>query len=182
MTSKATKQYYNDIKQITVIRTWSWEELEIDKTPEEFNFIYENALNSGTSGVFISSAQRFLNFKSIETFYWKRVRLSLGEPKRELKLYEMWSEAKKILLEKNPEKYYLLEREDQERRQKLQKVIAPILEKTFESRKKKFLESRENILKDLERRELYFGLASTKKKLEEYLILKNKEKLKDLKK
>lgn len=181
MTIKATKQNFNNIKQVTIIKTWSWEELEIDKTPEEFNFLYENALNSWVSWIFISSEQRFLNFKSIETFYWKKEKILLEEPKT-LRLYELWSEEKRILLEKNPEKYYEMEKQDKERRQKLQEVITPILEKSFENRKKKFLLEREKILKDLEKREIKFGLESSKKKLEEFKILKNKQKILELKK
>lgn len=182
MIIKATKQSFNDIKHVTIIKTWAWEELEIDKTPEEFNFIYENALNSWVAGIYLTSAERFLNFKSIETFYGKRKRLELPEAIRMPRLYEMWSEEKRILLEKNPEKYYEMERQDEERKQKNQEVITPILEKSFENRKKKFLLEREKILKDLEKREIKFGLESSKKKLEEFKILKNKQKILEMRK
>lgn len=181
MTSKTTKQDYNNIRHFTIIKTWNWEEIEIDRTPEEFNNFYENALNAWIAGFFIKSKDIFLNFKSIESFYWKREKLELPEPKV-LRLYEMWSEEKRILLEKNPEKYYELERQDEERRKNLKKVLAPILEKSFENRKKRFLEEREKILKDLEKRELKFWLESTRKKLEEFKILKNKQKILELKK
>lgn len=181
MTNKTTKQDYNNIKHVTIIKTWSWQEFEIDKSVSEFNIFYENALNNWIEWVFISSAGIYLKFKSIESFYWKMVRLELPEPYNP-RFYELWSEERRILLEKNPEKYYEMEKQDEERRQKIQEVIAPILEKTFENRKKKFLFEREKILKDLEKRELKFGLESSKKKLEEFKILENKQKILEMKK
>lgn len=181
MTNKATRQSFNNIKHVTIIKTWSWQEFEIDKSVSEFNIFYENALNNWIEWVFISSLGTYLKFKSIESFYWKMVRIGLPEPYNP-RLYEMWSEEKRILLEKNPEKYYEMKRQDEERRKRISLLTAPILEKSFENRKKKFLIEREKILKDLEKRELKFGLESSKKKLEEFKILKNKEKILELKK
>lgn len=168
----------NCVGRITVLQTWDWEEFELNLEYDNFLELY----NSWAEGVNLSEYKRFLKFSNLKTFFERKVWLSLPEAKKQKKLYEMWSEEKRILLEKNPEKYYEMKRQDEERRQKIQEVIAPILEKSFENRKKKFLIEREKILKDLEKRELKFGLESSKKKLEEFKILKNKEKILELKK
>ena len=168
----------NCVGRITVLQTWDWEEFKLNLEYDNFLELY----NSWAEGVNLSEYKRFLKFSNLKTFFEKKVWLSLPEAKKTKKLYEMWSEEKRILLEKNPEKYYELERENEERRKNLKKVLAPILEKSFENRKKKFLEERDKILKDLEKRELKFELESTKKKLEEFKILKNKEKILELKK
>jgi hypothetical protein len=59
-------------------------------------------------------------------------------------------------LKKNPNLYFRLEKEDEERRKRISLLTAPILQKTFENRKKKFLKEREKILKDLSKKEKEF--------------------------
>jgi len=57
------------------------------------------------------------------------------------------------LLEKNPEKYYELEREDNERRQKIAEIIAENRFLSSERRQEIRLEKRLNFLKELEKLE-----------------------------
>ena len=57
-----------------------------------------------------------------------------------------------------------------------------ILAKTFEWRKKRFIERREKIYKDLSKDEKKFNLETTIDKIKEYNLLKNKENILKLKK
>lgn len=175
MTNKATRQSFNNIKHVTIIKTWSWQEFEIDKSVSEFNIFYENALNNWIEWVFISSLGTYLKFKSIESFYWKMVRIGLPEPYNP-RLYEMWSEEKRILLEKNPEKYYELEREDNERRQKIAEIIAESRFLSLERRQEIRLEKRLNFLRELEKLEKSWWLETTLSQLERLRKLENEER------
>ena len=162
----------NCVGRITVLQTWDWEEFELNLEYNNFLELY----NSWAEGVNLSEYRRFLKFSNLKTFFERKVWLSLPEAKKQKKLYEMWSEEKRILLEKNPEKYYELEREDNERRQKIAEIIAENKILSSDRRQEIRLEKRLNFLKELEKLEKNWGLETTLSQLERLRKLENEER------
>lgn len=137
-------------KEVTILKTWKWEEFEIEMNYEDF-LALENTLKNNWEDWFNSKKyRRFIKFSSIEDKIWKTKFLSLPSPRVEKKLYT------------------------EEDKRKSRELHIRILEETKDSRKKKFLKRRDEILKRLEINEKYFWLETTKSKLEEYFKLKAK--------
>lgn len=68
----------------------------------------------------------------------------------------MGSTEKEEFKKSNPDLYRKMEKEEKEARDKRNKKIKEMLEKSLEGRKKRFLEEREKILKNLAITELNF--------------------------
>ena len=171
----------NNIAEVTVVHTWDNNEFEISIEYDKFIELYTNAKINWIDWLNFSAEKKFISLKNIKSFEAKKVRLLLADIPRTLRLYEMWSLEKEELLKKNPNLYFRLEKEDEERRKRISLLTAPILQKTFENRKKKFLKEREKILKDLSKKEKEFWLETTLYKVNKYNENLNLEKIKVLK-
>ena len=139
----------NDLKkEITILKTWKWEIFEIEMRYEDFLIFEQDLKNKWEDGFNLWKLRRFIKFSSIEEKIWKTKYLSLEEPKK-------------------PKK----ELTDEERKQMLE-TISEAMERTKEGRKKRFIEYRKKVLKDLEYMEESFNLEKTTMKLEDYKKLK----------
>lgn len=167
-------------KEVTILKTWKWEELTIDISYEDF-LIMERDLKQKWEDWFNSSKyRRFIKFAAIEDKIGKTQHILLEAPKEKKiqKFCHMSSTDKKKLQSENPDLYYKLEKEDEVIRIKARKLAKEVLEKGKERRIKKFIEDRKILLNNLEKREIELWLESTKKRLLELEKFK-KEQLKN---
>ena len=148
-------------KEVTILTLWNWEEITVEMTIESFLTMQNEDLNNWIKEFFISKLRRTITYSDIKWKIGKTLHFTLPEP----------SSPKKEFKELTPSE-----------REKRDKMIAEVLEKTKEWRKKRFIEERTRILKDLEARELRFWLDTTISKLAEYTKLKQKEQLNKLNK
>ena len=135
-------------KDITIITLWSDEELILDTDFDNWLKSKTNAKNNNEDWILIRKLDRYIKFSNIKDEKGKTQHLSLEAPKKEFKSF-------------TPEE-----------RKKRDENIKNILAKTFEWRKKSFLDKRESILKDLEKQEIYFWLETTTQKLKDFSLLK----------
>lgn len=134
-----------NLKEITILKTWKWEEFEIEMKYEDF-LIFENNLKSNWEEWFDSKKyRRFIKFSSIEHKIWKTQFLSLPQPKEKPKLYT------------------------EEDKQKSREFHKKILEKTFEWRKKNFIHRRNETLKRLAIEEKNFWVETTIDKIQDLM-------------
>ena len=136
------------IEEITILETWDKEIIQIPFSIEEWLTAKIKAKNSWEDWIFLKSQKRFLKFSNIKDEQWKTKHLSLEAPKEEYK-------------ERSPKD-----------RKKIDEAIKKAMKITFDWRKKRFLEYRETILKQLEKQEIWFWLDTTNSKLEDYKKLK----------
>lgn len=135
-----------NLKEITILKTWKWEEFEIEMRYEDF-LIFENNLKSNWEDWFDSKKyRRFIKFSSIEDKIWKTKYLSLPEPKQ-----------------KNNKLY------TEEEKRKSREFHKKILEKTFEWRKKNFIYRRNETLKRLAIEEKSFWIETTIDKIQDLM-------------
>lgn len=138
----------NNLKEeVTILKTWKWETIEIDMKYEDF-LLMEVDLKSKWEDWFNSSKyRRYIKFSSIEDKIWKTKYISLPEPSK-------WTP------------YHKLSKKEKD---KIQEKISEMMDKTYEARKKKFIERRKDLLDKLKKEEEYFWLKTTNEKLSEYL-------------
>ncbi len=134
-------------KEITILTTWKWEVFEIEMKYEDYLVLEKNCKAKREDWFNSSKYRQFIKFSSIESIKWKTLYLALPEPKK-------------------PK----LTKKDM---QVIQAEIKRWLEITFEGRKKRFLDRREETLKQLEKEEKYFDLETTIFKLNDYNKVKN---------
>lgn len=143
-------------KEITILQTWDNEEIILEVEFSKWISTKTEAKSKWEDWILIKSLNRYIKFANIKDEKWKTQYLSLEAPKKDFKWF-------------TPEE-----------RKNFNKAKETILEKTKEWRKKRFLETREKILKQLARDEEMFWLDTTINKLEEYNILKNKDLINSL--
>ena len=143
-------------KEITILQTWDNEEITLEVEFSKWIATKTEAKSKWEDWILIKSLNRYIKFANIKDERWKTQYLSLEASKKDFKWF-------------TPEE-----------RKNFNKAKENILEKTKEWRKKRFLETREKILKQLARDEERFWLDTTISKLEEYNILKNKDLINSL--
>jgi len=137
-------------EEVTILTTWDNEIININYSIEEWLTAKSNSKSSWEDWIYLKSLKRFLKFSAIKDEQWKTKYMVLEAPKKKPK-------------ELTPEE-----------RKKRDIMIKEMLEKTFEWRKKRFYDRREEILNDLEKEEKNFWMETTKSKIQNYLLLKNK--------
>lgn len=138
-------------KDIVIITTWDNEDIIIEFWMEQWLMVKSECKSKWEDWIVINALNRFIKFSNIKNEQWKTRYISLPSPK----------EVKNINL-------------TPEQRVKRDKMIAEMLEKTYSNRRKTFLETRKDILKQLAKSERRFKLQTTENKLEELNILRQK--------
>ncbi len=164
-------------KEVTILKTWKWEEFQIDMKYEDFLVFEKTLLNKWEDGFNSSDYRRYIKFSAIEDKIWKTLHLSLPPPKKD-SLSLMWSEEKKLLKESNPQKYFELEQKDLNRRKNIENHSKKILDKIKPWIQKRFIEKRREILKKLAFDEKKHWLETTLEKLEKLEKFLKKEIIK----
>jgi hypothetical protein len=143
-------------ENIVIITTFDNKEFIIKTTLREWNEITAQAEAIGKKKIFLKDYNENLYFSTIKSERGKTLYKELPQPKKTISLLEMGSVEKKKLEKENPEKYYKMKKEEEEARLKGKKLMDYYLEKSKETRKKKFIEERNRILKKLEVTELNY--------------------------
>ena len=144
----------NNLKQeVTILKTWKWEELEIDMKYEDFLILEWNAKTQWVDWFNSTKYRRFIKFSAIEDKIWKTKYLALEAPKEEYK-------------EKTPEE-----------REKIAETIKNAMEMTESGRKKRFYERRKELLEYLAKSEKMFWMETTLEKLDKYNKIKTRWEL-----
>lgn len=138
-------------KDITLLTTWWDEVIELDVNIEHYLHLKSQAKQNWEDWIYIDKYKRFIKFSNLKDEKWKTLYISLPAP--EVKLIELTPEE----------------------REKRNRMISKIMDKTYEWRKKTFVEDRFEILKRLAEREKNFWLQTTKDKLLELEWFKKKE-------
>lgn len=144
-------------QEITILKTWQWEEFIINGSYEDFIKFKKNLQEQWLDWFDSKDYRRFIKFASLEHIIWKTKYLSLPEPK----------EVKKILT-KEQEEQYKTQKED---------FIKLCLLKSEEKRRNNFLKDRELMLKNLAKKEKYWNMYTTLEKIEELNKYRKKELL-----
>ena len=141
----------------TYIETYDWDKYTINMDYLEFCKMEVEKKKAWEEYLRLSDYKTSIKWNSIKKTSWSKLYMWIDE-----------QESDKIL---KLEKWKAKERTPEERKAMADKLreLAWI---TFEDRQKKFLEKREEILKQLARDEEYFWLETTLSKLSEYKKLK----------
>lgn len=115
---------------------------------EDFLELEKHTKSKWEDGFNSKKYRRYIKFASIRDKIWKTRYLSLEAPKE------------------TPRELTTMERKE------IDKVIEGAMKKTYDARKKMFYERRREVLKKLEKEEIYFKMDTTINKLEEYMQLK----------
>lgn len=170
---------WNLKEDVVIIKTFDEKEYIVKTTIREWNALVEQAEKLGKKKIFLKDYNENLYFSTIKNEKWKSLYKSLPEPVKTT-LISMSSTEKQKLKANNPALYDKMDYEENQARQKRNKTIKDILEKSLENRKRKFLEEREKILKKLAITEKNFWLTTTLDKLkdsEKYQKLKIKHNI-----
>lgn len=132
---------------VTLLETRDKEIIEIPYPFETWLNAKSNAKSKWEDWIYLEKEQRYLKFSNIKDEKWKTKYLSLNQPTQY----------------KEP---------TQEERETKAKFLKEIYEKTYDSRKKKFIEKRKEILSDLAKKEIEYWLETTESKLTEFNLLK----------
>lgn len=140
-------------KEIIILTTWGWKDIyHIDWNIKDYMNMKTQAKQNWEDWFWSEKYQTFIKFASLEKEQGKTQYIALPEPKQE----------KKELTPKE--------------RQARDKMLKEILDKTYNNRKKKFIERRAILLRDLAKEEQGFWLETTLNKLQQY----KKAKIKNL--
>ena len=126
---------------IVLLETWDKEIIEIKINIEDWLRLKSETKSKWEDGVYIKDLKRFIKFSNMKDERWKTNYIALPEPKQEFK--ELTSA-------------------DREARDKM---LAEMLEKTYENRKRTFLIERKEILRQMAKAEKRFDLQTTESKL-----------------
>lgn len=157
---------WNIKEEVVIIKTFDEKEYIVKTNIRDWNALVWQAEKSGQKKIFLKDYNENLYFSTIKNEKWKTLYKSLPEPVKTT-LISMSSTEKQNLKQNNPVLYNKMNAEENEARQKRNKTIKEILEKSLETRKKKFLEEREMILKKLAITEKNFWLTTTIDKLKD---------------
>jgi len=137
-------------KNITILTLWDWERIIIEMDIENFIEMQREDLSIGMKEFYISYLKRTICYSDIKWKQWKTNYIALEAPKQEFK-------------ESTPEE-----------RKARDKMLAEMLEKTYNARKKNFITERNRILFELAKTEKRFDFQTTIEKLEDYNKIKQK--------
>lgn len=137
-------------KNITILILWNDEKVIVEMDIEEFIEMQKEDLSLWEKEFYLSQLKRTISYSDIKGKQWKTQYIALSEPKKE---------------SKEPTAQERIERD---------KMISEMLDKTYENRRKTFLGTRKDILKQLAKSERRFKLQTTEEKLEELNILRQK--------
>lgn len=152
-------------EDIVIVTTFDDKQYKIKTTLKQWNEIVDKAESIGKKKIYLKDYDENLYFSTIKNERGKTLYKSLPEPKTKT-LLEMGSKEKENLKQNNFSLYKKMEKQENETRQKRNDIIKGILEKSLEGRKKRFIEERERILKNLAITEVNFWLTTTISKLE----------------
>lgn len=139
-------------KEITILTSWKGEIYEIDWNIKAYINMKTQAKQNWEDWFWSEKYQTFIKFASLEKEQGKTNYLTIEAPNQTI---EPTQEEIKIKAD----------------------FLRDIHKKTYDTRKKKFIEKRKQILSDLAKKELEYELETTESKLEEYNLLKTKSKL-----
>lgn len=169
------------------IKMNDWEQIILDNISEkEFDEAESRSKMDWKKYVFIKKLSRRIYFNYIQNAYerWlfpkQEEQKKIWTNKKNISLLGMSSTEQKKMEKENPEKYYKMYNEENENRKQIQRKISIALEKTYDGRKKRFLERRVDILKKLADEEEKFELDTTISKIKEYDKLKVKQKINEI--
>jgi len=133
-------------KDITVLTTWADETIEIKSNIEHWLMVKNEAKWNWEDWIYIEDLKRFIKFSNIKDEQGRTLYIALPTPKTE----------KKDIKDMTPEQ-----------RKERQELLDRIWEQTKDWRKKKFIESRKEILKRLAVDEDRHWLETTRSKLQD---------------
>ena len=140
-------------KNITIITTFDGEVFEIEKSLDDWLRITEKYQALGKKKILLEKYDFVLYFSTIKSERGKTQYLALPEPEKEKRLAFMSSTEQDRLKQTNPKKYNELKKRDEEIRKKIEETAKKYGENMEKNRKKRFLKEREEILKNLAKRE-----------------------------